>query len=91
VLQQADDVTGPYTDIVPQQSSPYLFTPSATKKFFRVRLSESGVSSYQSETQPFDIFGGILQPPIFTPMIPTPARPAQPPADLASGGLVARY
>jgi len=44
VLQQADDVTGPYTDVtvtngltVSRVPSPYTNTISATKKFYRAR------------------------------------------------------
>jgi Concanavalin A-like lectin/glucanases superfamily/Immunoglobulin domain/Immunoglobulin I-set domain len=37
VLQSADVVTGPYSD-VPSATSPYTISPSAAKKFYRVRL-----------------------------------------------------
>jgi hypothetical protein len=36
-LQQADNVTGPYTD-VPNATSPYTITPTGLRKFFRIRL-----------------------------------------------------
>lgn len=36
-LQQADDVTGTYTDVV-SATSPYTVSASATKKFFRLKL-----------------------------------------------------
>ena len=35
-LQSADDVTGPYTDVTPK--SPLTVSPTASKKFYRVRL-----------------------------------------------------
>lgn len=35
-LQEADEVTGPYFDVT--QSSPFLATPNAAQKFFRIRL-----------------------------------------------------
>lgn len=37
-LQSADDVTGPYTDVTPTATSPYSVSPTATKKFYRLRL-----------------------------------------------------
>jgi hypothetical protein len=36
-LQQADDVSGPYTD-VSSATSPFSTTPSAAKKFYRLKL-----------------------------------------------------
>jgi hypothetical protein len=36
VLQSADLITGPWTD-VPSAASPFVVTPSATKKFYRLR------------------------------------------------------
>ena len=36
-LQQSDDVAGPYTD-VPGATAPYDVIPSATMKFFRIRM-----------------------------------------------------
>jgi hypothetical protein len=35
-LQQADEVTGPYSDL--PQSSPYFVTPTAARKFYRIRF-----------------------------------------------------
>jgi hypothetical protein len=35
-LQSADNVTGPYTDVTPK--SPLTVSPTAAKKFYRVRL-----------------------------------------------------
>jgi len=35
-LQQADEVTGPYFDVT--QSSPFVVTPNAARKFYRIRL-----------------------------------------------------
>ncbi|MFO1512922.1 MAG: putative Ig domain-containing protein, partial [Verrucomicrobiota bacterium] len=35
-LQQADEVTGPYSDM--PQSSPYFVTPTAARKFYRIRF-----------------------------------------------------
>jgi hypothetical protein len=39
VLQSADQVTGTYSDITPAPSSPYLVSPSLSKKFYRVRVT----------------------------------------------------
>ncbi|MGH7967789.1 MAG: LamG-like jellyroll fold domain-containing protein, partial [Limisphaerales bacterium] len=38
-LQSADQAAGPYTDITPAPTSPYLVTPSLAQKFYRVRVS----------------------------------------------------
>jgi hypothetical protein len=35
MLQQADNVTGPYTDVTP--TSPLVVNPTASRKFYRVR------------------------------------------------------
>jgi hypothetical protein len=35
-LQEADEVTGPYSDV--SGTSPFTVNPSVAKKFFRVRL-----------------------------------------------------
>jgi hypothetical protein len=35
-LQQADEVTGPYSDL--PQSSPYFVTPNTARKFYRIRF-----------------------------------------------------
>ena len=35
-LQQADEVTGPYSDM--PQSSPYFVTPNTARKFYRIRF-----------------------------------------------------
>jgi hypothetical protein len=37
VLQSADNVTGPYSD-VGGASSPYVTNPTAAKKFYRIKL-----------------------------------------------------
>ena len=39
VLQSADQATGTYTDITPTPTSPYLVSPTLSKKFYRVRLT----------------------------------------------------
>ena len=36
-LQQADEVTGPYTD-VPSATSPFTITPTEAKKFYRLKM-----------------------------------------------------
>jgi hypothetical protein len=36
VLQEADNVSGPYTDVT-NATSPYTITPTASRKFFRIR------------------------------------------------------
>ena len=41
VLQQADFVTGPYTDISPAPTSPYVVSLAPAKKFYRLHLGVS--------------------------------------------------
>ena len=36
-LQEAGQVEGPYIDVDPQPTSPWTFTPTEKRKFFRVR------------------------------------------------------
>jgi hypothetical protein len=37
-LQSANAVTGPYNDVTPTATSPYLVQMSAAQKFYRVRV-----------------------------------------------------
>jgi len=59
-LQQADKVNGPYIDIDPQPASPWTFTPTGARRFFRVRAGQPGFTFYDTELLQLDISGGTL-------------------------------
>jgi hypothetical protein len=59
-LQQSDKPQGPYIDIDPQPTSPWIFTPAGGKKFLRVRSGQPGFTFYDTEMLQLDISGGGL-------------------------------
>jgi hypothetical protein len=59
-LQESDDVLGPYIDVDPQPTPPYLITPSEKKHFYRVRVGQPGFTFYDTEMLQLDISGGGL-------------------------------
>jgi len=85
-LQEADKVVGPYIDCDPPPTSPWNFTPTEPRKFFRVRAGEPGFTFYDTEMLQLNISGGGLPADMLIRESPTLVSPGKTAISPAPGG-----